>query len=314
MTSKTLIALDVGLSRSVAGKSFDEIISHGQVLKISHHDGKTVAIPMNTIRIILPDSVVYCQSTQRLFIASMGIPSQNDGSVVSIRVDGSDAQTVLSKGQVHTPKQLALDTLNNKLYVADREGMRVLRCDLDGSNLETLAQTCRPDDTQDPSSWCVGIAVSAKLGVFYWTQKGPSKGGRGRLFCSSIEAEGRREPRCLLDNLPEPIDLYVDESNNILYWTDRGELPYGNTFNKIQLDATGLSLADEEANERTGLKHEIIVQNLNEAIGLAFDEEDKRWFVSDLGGTIWSFDQDGNDKTVFLQDEERAFTGIAFLE
>ena len=35
---------------------------------------------------------------------------------------------------------------SRKLYWSDREGMRVMRCDLDGSNVETLVQTGQGDD------------------------------------------------------------------------------------------------------------------------------------------------------------------------
>ena len=33
------------------------------------------------------------------------------------------------------------DAGGRKPYWADREGMRIMRCDLDGSNIETLVQT-----------------------------------------------------------------------------------------------------------------------------------------------------------------------------
>ncbi|GJN66055.1 hypothetical protein PLICBS_000071 [Purpureocillium lilacinum] len=316
MTLKTLVALDVGLSRPVAGKTFEEIISQGQVLNVDMGNGAIIPILTDATHLTLPDGVAYCKSSQRLFVTNMGVPPKNDGSVISMRVDGTDPRVILQKGQVHTPKQLAVDAVNNKLYVADREGMRILRCNLDGSDLETLVRTGDKTDARDQTTWCVGIAVSPKAGVFYWTQKGPSKGGLGRIFCALMESgEARpREPQCLLDGLPEPIDLDIDESTNTLYWTDRGELPYGNTFNRAQLDARGFALAREQADQTTGLKHEIVAQNLDEAIGLAFDEDDGRWYISDMGGTIWSFDRSGQDKKVVCRDKERAFTGIALVK
>ena len=46
---------------------------------------------------------------------------------------------------------------SRKLYWSDREGMRVMRCDLDGSNVETLVQTGQGDqDRRDETNWCVG--------------------------------------------------------------------------------------------------------------------------------------------------------------
>lgn len=74
--------------------------------------------------------------------------------------------------------------------------------------------------------------------MFYWTQKGPSKAGQGRIFRANINtpaqttAATRPDIELLLENLPEPIDLEVDPDTEILFWTDRGEYPVGNTVNK----------------------------------------------------------------------------------
>ncbi|KAG5758327.1 hypothetical protein H9Q72_013535 [Fusarium xylarioides] len=143
--------------------------------------------------------------------------------------------------------------------------------------------------------------------------RGPSKGTQGRIFCSRIDSEEERQAICLIDHLAEPIDLEIDQEFNTLYWTDRGELPYGNTFNRVQLDESGLKLKKDAADDQTGLKHEIVVQNFDEAIGLAHNSEDGRWFVSDMGGTIWSFDSDGGNKSVVYQDKSRSFTDIAIV-
>ncbi|XP_014557021.1 hypothetical protein COCVIDRAFT_15601 [Bipolaris victoriae FI3] len=57
----------------------------------------------------LPDGVVYHSKDRHLYFTNMGTPHLNDGSVSSVSVDGSDPCTVLSPGQIHTPKQLAFD-------------------------------------------------------------------------------------------------------------------------------------------------------------------------------------------------------------
>src|SRR5438309_3968028 len=54
---------------------------------------------------------------------------------------GSNRVTIVPPGGTFTPKQLQLEPVGRKLYWCDREGMRVMRCDLDGSNVETLVQT-----------------------------------------------------------------------------------------------------------------------------------------------------------------------------
>lgn len=314
---KTLFVLDVGLSKPVAGKSFQEIISRGEVLALPLDGRDPVLITSDVNFVTLPDGVIYNTKRRRLYFTNMGIPPLNDGSVCSVRLDGTHMETVLAKGSVHTPKQLALDHVNEKLYISDREGLRVMRCDMDGSGLETLIQTGdyrNPDDARDQTKWCVGIAVSSKTGLFYWTQKGPSKSGHGRIFCAPIDTtEGRRHPVCVLDNLPEPIDLEFDETSNILYWTDRGEVPYGNTFNRIRLDASGTGPATVSPDAVTGLRHEILAQNFDETIGLALDKAEGRWYISDMGGTIWIFDIKSRTKSKLFEDKSRAFTGIVLV-
>ena len=57
---------------------------------------------------------------------------------------------------------------------------------------------------------------------FYWTQKGPSKGDAGRLFCASLDIpadekpDDRSDQSLLLHHLPEPIDLDLDLKANVM--------------------------------------------------------------------------------------------------
>ncbi|GJN72513.1 alcohol dehydrogenase [Purpureocillium lilacinum] len=315
-SAQSLIVLDVGLGRSVAGKSSKEVFSGGAILAVSP-DGTHVKTILEDANLVsLPDGVVYNKHDGRLYYTNMGVPPLNDGSVCSVGLDGSAPRTVLAKSQVHTPKQLALDAESGKLYISDREGMRVVRCNLDGSHLETLVQNgnmSNPDERQDATKWCVGMALSKKHGLFYWTQKGPPKSGKGAIYCAPMTGTGLRVPTCVLDNLPEPIDVEVDDDSNTLFWTDRGEIPYGNTFNKLNLSGSGTAPATAKVDDITGLRYEILAQHFDEAIGLAGDRKNGRWFVSDMGGNIWMFDKEGGQKTKILEDQNRAFTGIALV-
>ena len=67
--------------------------------------------------------------------------------------------------------------------------MRVMRSNLDGSNIETLVDSSQGDPRpgRDATKWCVGIAVDPDRGQFYWTQKGPDDAGQGRIFRANIE-------------------------------------------------------------------------------------------------------------------------------
>jgi len=130
---------------------------------------------------------------------------------------------------------------------------------------------------EDKTLWCVGIAVAPREGKFYWTQKGPSKGCQGKILRASInmppgtDATTRKDIECLLSKLPEPIDLEIDEDGRAMYWTDRGELPEGNSLNRMSLDEAG-----QYGN------HQILARNLHEAIGLAIDKTNRHIYATDL--------------------------------
>lgn len=163
----------------------------------------------------------------RMYWTCMGHPPTNDGAVYSAKLDGSDIRTVVPRGQVHTPKQLHISQESKKIYFCDREGLRIHRCNLDGSEHEILVQTGdfanEPEKVADQTNWPVGITVSDKLGKIFWTQKGPSKGNGGRIFSPSIgmpagsNASWRNDIEVIAKDLPEPIDLDFDEDNGVLY-------------------------------------------------------------------------------------------------
>ena len=125
-----------------------------------------------------------------MFWTEMGTPSKNDGAIYSAALDGLDRKTVVAPGDVHTPKECVIDQEDSKLYFCDREGLGVMRVNLDGSDLETVIQTGNwkdANDQHDQTKWCVGIAISRKLGKLYWTQKGYSKASSGRIISAGLD-------------------------------------------------------------------------------------------------------------------------------
>jgi DNA-binding beta-propeller fold protein YncE len=259
----------------------------------------------------LPDGLVVDSAAGHMYWTNMGNPQANDGSILRSDLDGQNMTTIVPPGGTFTPKQLQLDTDNGKLYWCDREGMRVMRANLDGSNIETLVDTSGGDPRPGPDlrKWCVGIAVDNGGGKIYWTQKGGDKAGQGRLCRANIEVpEGqtpanRRDIELLYDNLPEPIDLELDLANGMMYWTDRGDPPRGNTVNRAPMDAAPGSRKDPE----------IVFTHLMEGIGLALDLKGGRMFITDLAGTVYSANLDGSSRKTLLFAEGN-LTGIAYVE
>jgi len=177
-----------------------------------------------------PDGIAIDASRGHLYWTNMGVPSRNDGFILRCDLDGGNVTTVVPPGLTHTPKQLVIESRAGHLYWSDREGMRVMRCKLDGSSLETLVQTgYGAHDQADARNWCVGIAIDFDRQQMYWTQKGATKSNTGRILCAPLNARrksrspaSRDDVETLFDNLPEPVDLELDAATMTLYWTDRG--------------------------------------------------------------------------------------------
>ncbi|WP_334537812.1 3-hydroxyacyl-CoA dehydrogenase [Bradyrhizobium sp. AZCC 2230] len=255
----------------------------------------------------LPDGIVVDVEAGHIYWTNMGIPSLDDGSIERADIDGKNRKTIVPQGHTHTPKQIILDKKSGKLYWCDREGMRLMRCNLDGSRLETLIEAGRGEaDSKDQTRWCVGLAIDPKFGRIYWTQKGPDNAGLGRIFRANVEipagqtAATRSDIEIFYDGLPEPIDLEIDHKNRVLYWTDRGDPPRGNTVNRASID-------------NKPAESEIVVTHLMEGIGIALDVPNDRMFVTDFAGSIYSARLDGSGERNFLFAQGN-LTGIAYAE
>jgi hypothetical protein len=253
----------------------------------------------------MPDGIVLDLGKGHMYWTDMGVPDRNDGKIERADLDGRNRTTIIPEGATHTHKQIHLDGKSRKLYWSDREGMRVMRSNLDGSQIETLVQSGLDADRRDPSNWCVGITVDADRGHIYWTQKGPDNGERGRIFRANLDipsgenAAKRRDITVLFDGLPEPIDLELDLKNRHLYWTDRGDPPRGNTVNRTSIDGK--------------LTQDIVLKDLMEGIGIALDVPGDRMFVTDLAGSVYSARLNGQQKRV-LAYAQGNLSGVAYAE
>ncbi len=254
----------------------------------------------------VPDGIVIDPEAREAVFTLMGAPdsafepgieppfTRRNGSVAAVPLAGGEPRTLVERGAFTTGKQLARDPGSGRLFWSDREGCGVYRSERDGSDVTLLVHTegMTPAPAEDQ---CVGVAADPVGGFIYWTQKGPSKGGKGRILRAGLElpsgdsAEARSDIEVLWEGLPEPIDLELDLDSGVLFWTDRGAGPDGNTLNRAPIPARG---------ER-GASPEILARGFREAIGLAVDRRRGVAYVSDLGGSIHEIDiASGEDRVV----------------
>ena len=89
----------------------------------------------------------------------------------------------------------------------------------------------------------------------------------------------------------------------MLYWTDRGDPPRGNTVNRAHMDPHAENRKEPE----------IVFRHSMEGIGLALDMKGGRMFITDFGGSVYSANLDGSDRKTLLFAEGN-LTGIAYAE
>ncbi|KZP04888.1 YWTD domain-containing protein [Athelia psychrophila] len=279
-----LIILDLGAAQGA-----------GRVLSATP-DGKDIRILATGIS-TLPDGVVGdtrpCKG--QICVTCVGqSTATNDGHLVRAAGDSTGVEVIVPDGETFTPKQLVIDTTTERLYCADREGMRVMLCTLDGADVETLT---RIDHRKDSTRHCVGVSVDTTRGLLYWTQKGASKGRQGCILRANIDIPvgqtpaSRSDSQTLYAHLPEPIDLELDAASQTLYWTDRGDPPLGNTLNRADVSAP-LEPNTNDTNDAA----------FHEAIGLSLDLPGRRAFVADLNGSVDAVDLDNGRKEVLIED------------
>jgi hypothetical protein len=292
------------------GRLFFLDISHGGRVLSSDADGHDVTV-VGASRASGPDGIVVDPAAGHLYWTTMGAVSVDDGTVERSDLDGAHGVTIVPRGGTFTAKQIKLDAQHRKLYWADREGMRIMRANLDGSSVETLVETGHGDvERKDARHWCVGIGLDVARGQMYWTQKG--SGGNGRILHAAMDvpkgqtAATRSDVEVLFDALPEPIDVDLDLSARLIYWTDRGDPPRGNTVSRAPMDPPA------GVNPSARADQQILFGGLKEGIGIALDPAHGRLFATDLAGNVYRAALDGSHETTILSGQG-TLTGIAYF-
>jgi hypothetical protein len=228
------------------------------------------------------------------------VPNLNDGTIERADLDGGNRKVIIPQGVTFTPKQLHLEKGSGKLYWCDREGMRVMRANLDGTNVETLVKSGEgDDDRRDATKWCVGITIDPKRRQIYWTQKGP-------IMPASAASSARAW------TFPKAKTPPVERTSKYGSTTCLNRSTSSSTpRTRPLLDGSRQPAARQYGQSclsrcasRKRTHPERIVSDLMEGIGIALDVPGDRMFITDFGGSVYSAKLDGSEKRAFLSPRQ----------
>jgi DNA-binding beta-propeller fold protein YncE len=251
-----------------------------------------------------PDGITVDPVDGHVFVLNMGsvIGGANNASLVRYKLDGSGAEVIIPPGtQVggetfNTGKQVTMDRVNRKLYMGDREGSKVWRSDMDGSNLEVLV-------SGHGIQQIVGVAADPTMNHFYFSDRNGKKLFRAPMQLKDGQTHADRDDLELLYVDPAgnamPLDLELDLESRTIYWTDRQQDP---------VFAMGMDLpAGEDAMTRGDVK--TVAMGLNDVIGLGFDHQEGMLYAT-YSGSVARFKTDGSGME---RIGSNGTTGIAFV-
>lgn len=137
-----LFFLDMGRSKHKSDDYQGRILS----CKTDGTDMKTVVSGIKHV----PDGITIDHDRKHIWWTNMGDGDANDGSIHRCDLSGDNIVTIVPTGTtgVHTPKQCIIAPKSNKLYWCDREGMRVMRANLDGKPFHLMAINMAADKQQ----------------------------------------------------------------------------------------------------------------------------------------------------------------------
>ncbi|MEO6096111.1 MAG: hypothetical protein ABIW76_10600 [Fibrobacteria bacterium] len=243
-----------------------------------------------------PDGVAVDKAGGKVYWTNMG--SGGKGSLQRADLDGSHVEYVVPKGGTNFGKQMQVDVAHGKAYWSDREGLKIQRCNLDGSQNEVLIS-----GVDHP----VGMALDIAKGFFYFSEKNGRTLKRAPMAMppAGQTAANRKDVETLISGLTAPIDVAVDVPGGKIYWTDRDEGTVHRAGIEIPAGQTAATRKDIET----------LLRGLDTPIGVALDLESGKLFTTESGtGAVIRSNLDGTGKQAVIPARAGAtLTGICLV-
>ena len=194
----------------------------------------------------VPDGIVVDVEAGHIYWTNMGIPTQERRLDRARGPRRSESQDHRSRGRhVHAKAAPSREEERQTLLVRPRRNARDAREPrwIEHRNPRRHKPRRRPPGNGRNEGGASGSLSIRTADKSIGRKKAPIT--RERAESSALRSTSRKVRRrrigpiskLLFDGLPEPIDLELDLKNRLLYWTDRGDPPRGNTVNRASLDA-----------------------------------------------------------------------------
>ncbi|XP_060033733.1 low-density lipoprotein receptor-related protein 2 [Erinaceus europaeus] len=189
-----------------ANASFDEpslIFANGQDVLIGDIHGRAIdrLVPAQTKGLAV--GVDFHYRLQRVFWTDI-----RKHKVFSVSINGSHLQEVLNVS-VDKPENLAVDWINNKLYVVETRASRIEITNLDGSSRVVLIS----ENLGNPR----GIAVDPTVGYLFFSDW-ESLSGQSKVERAFMDGTNRKD--LVKTKLGWPAGITLDIVNKRVYWVD----------------------------------------------------------------------------------------------
>ena len=234
-------------SRASATKTVGRLFfleASGGRIHSANADGSDRKVIVTGCRI--PDGIVVDVEAGHIYWTNMGVPSRNDGSIERADLDGKNRITIIRRRRdIHAEAAPSRKGERQTLLVRSRGNARDAREprwfeNRDSGRYQQRRRAARHRSKRNGASGSPSIRIAGK---YIGRKKGRIMPGKGRIFRANIDIPkgetpaNRTDIEVLFDGLPEPIDLELDLKNRLIYWTDRGDPPRGNTVNRASMDA-----------------------------------------------------------------------------